>query len=63
MKIIAISGSLRVGSGNTAVLRAATRLAPAGVSIELFDGIADLPSSTRMMKASGSQRALARCVT
>jgi chromate reductase, NAD(P)H dehydrogenase (quinone) len=43
MKIIAISGSLRVGSGNTAVLRAATRLAPAGVSIELFDGIADLP--------------------
>lgn len=43
MKIIAISGSLRAGSGNTAVLRAATRLAPAGVSIELFDGIADLP--------------------
>jgi chromate reductase, NAD(P)H dehydrogenase (quinone) len=43
MKIIAISGSLRVGSGNTAVLHAATRLAPAGVSIELFDGIADLP--------------------
>jgi len=43
MKIIAISGSLRAGSGNTAVLRAAARLAPAGVSIELFDGIADLP--------------------
>jgi chromate reductase, NAD(P)H dehydrogenase (quinone) len=43
MKIIAISGSLRAGSSNTAVLRAAARLAPAGVQIVLFDGIADLP--------------------
>jgi NAD(P)H-dependent FMN reductase len=43
MKIIAISGSLRTGSSNTAVLRAAARLAPSGVDIELFDGIADLP--------------------
>jgi chromate reductase, NAD(P)H dehydrogenase (quinone) len=43
MKIIAISGSLRAGSGNTAVLRAAARLAPAGVDIVLFHGIADLP--------------------
>ena len=43
MKILAISGSLRTGSSNTAVLRAAARLAPAGVDIALFDGIADLP--------------------
>ena len=43
MKILAISGSLRTGSNNTAVLRAAARLAPAGVDIALFDGIAGLP--------------------
>ncbi|MCP3440349.1 NADPH-dependent FMN reductase [Bradyrhizobium sp. CCGUVB14] len=43
MKIAAISGSLRAGSSNTAVLRAAARLAPAGVEVMLFEGIADLP--------------------
>jgi chromate reductase len=43
MKIIAISGSLRATSLNTAVLQAAARLAPAGVEIELFEGIGKLP--------------------
>ncbi len=35
MKIIALSGALRRGSYNTALLRAAVGLAPEGVSIEL----------------------------
>lgn len=35
MKIIALSGALRRASYNTALLRAAVALAPAGVSIEL----------------------------
>jgi chromate reductase, NAD(P)H dehydrogenase (quinone) len=43
MKILAISGSLRAASHNTAVLVAAKRLAPAGVAVELFDGIGRLP--------------------
>jgi NAD(P)H-dependent FMN reductase len=43
MKLIAISGSLRAASLNTSVLHAACRLAPAGVEIELFDGIDQLP--------------------
>jgi chromate reductase, NAD(P)H dehydrogenase (quinone) len=43
MKIIAISGSLRTGSSNTAALRAAAKLAPPGLDIVPFDGIADLP--------------------
>jgi chromate reductase, NAD(P)H dehydrogenase (quinone) len=43
MKIIAISGSLRATSLNTAVLDAACRLAPVGVRIEIFDGIGRLP--------------------
>ena len=43
MKILAISGSLRAVSSNTAVLRAAARLAPDDVEIVLFDGLAGLP--------------------
>jgi chromate reductase len=43
MKLLAISGSLRAASHNTAVLVAAKRLAPAGIVIEMFDGIGDLP--------------------
>jgi len=43
MKIIAISGSLRATSLNTAVLHAASRLAPTGVKIEIFEGIGNLP--------------------
>ena len=43
MKIIAISGSLRAASHNTAVLHAARRLAPTGVEIVPFEGIGQLP--------------------
>lgn len=43
MRILAISGSLRARSLNTAVLRAAARLAPAGVQVELFRELAALP--------------------
>lgn len=43
MKILAISGSLRAASHNTAVLVAAQRLLPTGVAVELFDGIGRLP--------------------
>ena len=43
MKILAISGSLRAVSSNTAVLRAAARLAPDGIEIALFEGLAGLP--------------------
>ena len=43
MNIVAISGSLRATSLNTAVLQAASRLAPAGVRIEIFEGIGNLP--------------------
>jgi chromate reductase, NAD(P)H dehydrogenase (quinone) len=43
MNILAISGSLRATSLNTAVLQAASRLAPTGVTIEIFEGIGNLP--------------------
>ena len=46
-KILAFSGALRKASTNTALVRAAKQLAPEGVEIEIYDGIAACPSSTR----------------
>lgn len=43
MQILAISGSLRAVSSNTAVLRAAAMLAPTGVNITIYSGLGDLP--------------------
>jgi chromate reductase, NAD(P)H dehydrogenase (quinone) len=43
MKILAISGSLRASSSNTAMLRAAATLAPSAIELTLFDGIGNLP--------------------
>jgi len=43
MKILALSGSLRAASNNTALLRAVARLAPADISVELFRDLGHLP--------------------
>jgi len=43
MRLLAISGSLRAASSNTAVLLATARLAPPDVTVELYDGIGALP--------------------
>jgi chromate reductase len=43
MKILAISGSLRAASSNSALLRAAALLAPADVEIDLYKGLGGLP--------------------
>lgn len=43
MKILAISGSLRAASINSALLRAAIRLAPPHIEVTLFAGLGDLP--------------------
>lgn len=43
ISILAISGSLRRASSNTALLRAAAMLAPAGMTITLYSGLAELP--------------------
>lgn len=52
MKIVGISGSLRQGSFNTAALRAAQQLAPAGASIEIGE-IADFPLYNEDLKQAG----------
>ncbi|WP_223247211.1 NADPH-dependent FMN reductase [Sulfuriferula sp. AH1] len=43
MKMLAISGSLRAASNNTMLLRAMMRLAPAGMQIELYGDLGNLP--------------------
>ena len=43
MRILALSGSLRRESYNTRLLRAASELAPPGVEVELYEGLASLP--------------------
>lgn len=43
MRILAISGSLRSASSNTAVLNAAQLLAPAGMELVLYEGLGGLP--------------------
>ena len=41
--ILAVSGSLRAGSSNTNLLRAAALLAPQDVTVTLYDGLGTLP--------------------
>jgi NAD(P)H-dependent FMN reductase len=43
VRVLAVSGSLRRTSSNGAVLQAAAMLAPPGVVVELYDGLATLP--------------------
>jgi len=43
IRILALSGSLRKKSYNTAILHAASKLAPAGMEIVVFNEIKNLP--------------------
>lgn len=43
MKILAISGSLRAASINSALVRTAARLAPPEIEVTVYAGIGDLP--------------------
>ncbi|HEY4943365.1 MAG TPA: NADPH-dependent FMN reductase [Rhizomicrobium sp.] len=43
IRLLAISGSLRAVSTNTALLQAAALLAPPGLTVTLYDGIGALP--------------------
>lgn len=42
MKVLGLSGSLRGDSHNAALLRVAAELLPAGVQLEVFDGLRDV---------------------
>jgi NAD(P)H-dependent FMN reductase len=60
MKLLAICGSLRQASINAALLRAARRLAPAGIEVVIFGGAGELPLFNPDLEASppASVRAL-----
>jgi chromate reductase len=53
MKVLAVSGSLRAGSHNTQLLRAAAEAAPEGVEVELWEGLAELPLYDQDIDAGG----------
>lgn len=44
IRVLAISGSLRRGSTNAALVEAATRLAPHSVDVSIYRGLAELPA-------------------
>jgi chromate reductase len=54
MHVLAISGSLRSGSSNTNLLLAAAQLAPAGVDVHLYGGLADLPPFHPDVESAGT---------
>jgi chromate reductase len=60
MRILAISGSLRRDSYNTALLREAAELAPVGVELELYEGLELLPAYNEDVDASEPPAAAAR---
>ena len=57
MNVLGISGSLRKGSHNTMALRAAQKLAPAGMNIEIAD-IAAIPMFNDDVRAAGEPPAV-----
>ena len=61
-RILAVSGSLRAGSHNTALLRAAIEAAPEDVEVELFDpsDIADLPLYDQDLELAGAPERVMR---
>lgn len=59
LRVLGFAGSLRAGSYNRALLRAAVELAPDGVSVEAYD-IADLPFYDGDVEAAGDPAAVVR---
>ncbi|QNA85442.1 NAD(P)H-dependent oxidoreductase [Sphingomonas sp. So64.6b] len=53
LRLLAVAGSLREASSNLVLLEAASSMAPAGVHIELFRGIGDLPHFNADLDADG----------
>jgi chromate reductase len=60
LRILGLSGSLRRGSHNTNLLRAAANLLPAGVELDLYDGLRDLPGYDADLDVDPAQPAVTR---
>lgn len=60
MRVLAISGSLRQASYNTALLRAAADLAPEGVTVDLYERLERLPPYNEDLDTSAPPAQVAR---
>lgn len=58
LRILGISGSLRRGSFNTALIRTAGEVAPDGVKVTLFEGLRDIPPYDEDLRQEGPQPAV-----
>ncbi len=54
MRVLGIAGSLRKGSYNRALLRAAQELAPEGMRIDIWDGLRSIPPYDQDQDAAGA---------
>ncbi|MET9441202.1 NAD(P)H-dependent oxidoreductase [Streptomyces sp. NPDC006610] len=59
VRFLALVGSLRAGSHNRQLAEAAAKVAPEGVDVELFDGLADVPFYNEDVDVEGSVPAAA----
>lgn len=57
-RILGISGSLRRGSFNTALIRTAGEVAPEGVDVTVFEGLRDIPPYDEDLRQEGPQPAV-----
>jgi chromate reductase, NAD(P)H dehydrogenase (quinone) len=53
LNVLGIAGSLRRGSHNRMALRAAQRLAPAGMVVEAYEGLGEIPPYDEDVRAAG----------
>ncbi|HZO79018.1 MAG TPA: NADPH-dependent FMN reductase [Solirubrobacteraceae bacterium] len=60
VRILGLSGSLRRGSHNTALLRAAADALPPGVELEIYDGLREVPPYDADVDTALSHPAVAR---
>ena len=61
MKVLAISGSLRAASKNTALLRAIAQLAPSNVTVELYCDLGKLPLFNPDLENDRPQSVISLC--
>ncbi|WP_042365377.1 NAD(P)H-dependent oxidoreductase [Streptacidiphilus neutrinimicus] len=59
VRIVALVGSLRVGSHNRQLAEAAVKLAPEGAEVSILDGLADIPFYNEDIDVEGSVPAAA----
>jgi chromate reductase, NAD(P)H dehydrogenase (quinone) len=58
--VLGISGSLRSESSNSALVRVAVRLAPAGVELSIYGELADIPPFNPDLDTEAVPAAVAR---